>query len=81
MQIEPGTPSAYVLATLAMTFIVMGFAGITGVMVGGMFLTMGFEVEPARWGGVASVTCSVATVIYGSVISYRDYHFDPNSKR
>lgn len=80
MDIEPGTVTFYALAVLAGTLMAMGSAGFIGALVGHLVLTLGYEVDPWRWSVIAAVALSVATFVVGSVISYRDYHFDPDFK-
>lgn len=76
MDFKPGTPSAYVLAIILLTFVVMVGAGLFGALVGQLVQGMGYEIDPRRWGAVSSLVCSVATFLIGSVASYWDFHID-----
>ncbi|KPC02034.1 hypothetical protein QO021_30275 (plasmid) [Pseudomonas amygdali pv. lachrymans] len=76
MEIEPGTPPAYVIAILAGILLGMVGGGVVGTLVGQMVMLLGFEVDPLRLGVFAAILSSGVMCFAGCVISYRDYHSD-----
>jgi hypothetical protein len=74
-----GTPSAYALATLGLTFISILFFGVAGTLIAGFFFDIGYSIDPIRVGGNASAIAGVLTFVFVAVMSYRDYHYEPSA--
>lgn len=74
MTFDPGTPSAYLAASVSVGLITGAFLGGATLLIGLVFLNAGYQVDPPRLAKQVAAISGLAVFTVGCVMSWRDFH-------